>query len=138
METCIVDGCTNKVIAKKLCNKHYRRNLNHGNVHTLLRVDGDTKKSFFSKIEPIPECGCWIWTGSTSSWGYGKIGIAGKTIATHRYSWELHNGSIPIGISVLHKCDTPACVNPNHLFLGTQQDNMADASRKGRLPGRPR
>jgi hypothetical protein len=65
---------------------------------------------------------CWLWTAGTLPAGYGRF--AGNL--AHRYSWRLHVGPIPAGMSILHKCDTPSCVNPRHLFLGTQQDNLAD------------
>ena len=79
--------------------------------------------------------GCWLWTGHTVR-GYGEIGLggrAGRNLKAHRVSWELANGPIPPGLLVCHHCDTPACVNPAHLFLGTVRDNALDASRKGRL-----
>ena len=75
--------------------------------------------------------GCWLWSGSTHN-GYGMLGIRDATIRAHRASWELHKGSIPENMLVLHKCDTPPCVNPEHLFLGTHQDNVADKVSKFR------
>lgn len=83
-------------------------------------------------IERIPECGCWIWTGYVDGYGYGYITILGKNKYTHRASWELHNGPIPKGMWVLHRCDTPSCINPHHLFLGTADDNAKDRDKKGR------
>lgn len=78
---------------------------------------------------------CWLWTGAIrQAFGYGVFSIAkGRNVSTHRYSWELHHGPIPHGIEVLHRCDVTRCVNPNHLFLGTQKDNIQDAKAKGRL-----
>ena len=78
---------------------------------------------------------CWFWTGATVKDGYGTIRVGGRQAiarGAHRVSWELHNGPIPSGQLVLHTCDTPACVNPNHLFLGTHQDNADDKIAKGR------
>lgn len=78
---------------------------------------------------------CWLWVGVKSSDGYGSMGIDGKQVGTHRVSWELHNGPIPDGKRVLHNCpggDNPTCVNPAHLFLGTQKDNVQDCIRKRR------
>lgn len=75
---------------------------------------------------------CWLWTGAKIPGGYGTIKIIGKTVLVHRYSYQLHFGSIPTCLDVLHTCDTPACINPSHLFVGTQADNMIDMWKKGR------
>lgn len=86
---------------------------------------------------PEPMSGCWLWIGAADNHGYGHMGrlINNKAVCilAHRFSWEHHYGQlIPVGMCVLHKCDVPACVNPYHLFLGTQQDNMDDCKKKGR------
>jgi hypothetical protein len=84
--------------------------------------------------------GCWLWTGSIANrHGYGRISIGSgenhRVIAAHRLSWEIHSMEpIPSGMFVLHRCDNPPCVRPDHLFLGTQFTNMSDASSKRRLP----
>lgn len=75
---------------------------------------------------------CWHWKASTMQGGYGKIWYRGKLIAAHRISWMLANGEIPPGMDVLHECDNPKCVNPNHLFIGTHTINMQDKEKKGR------
>lgn len=78
---------------------------------------------------------CWLWQGATSRSGHGTIGEGmqfGHVLTTHRVSWELHNGPIPEGMQVLHKCDVPNCVNPAHLWLGTAADNQRDKIAKGR------
>jgi HNH endonuclease len=82
---------------------------------------------------------CWLWTAGTRGHGYGLFrAVPGETMKmAHRFSWELANGPIPEGVGVLHNCpdgDNPLCVNPAHLFLGTQIDNMRDCSEKGRMP----
>ncbi len=77
--------------------------------------------------------GCWIWVGSGNT--YGVIRVNNRPVKAHRFSWELHEGPIPNGLRVLHNCpdgDNPRCVNPNHLFLGTDNDNIKDMVKKGR------
>ena len=79
--------------------------------------------------------GCWEWTASRSGKGYGvffHLGFSGRRTSAHRFSWELHNGPVPAGLHVLHHCDNPSCVRPDHLWLGTQSDNSKDMWNKGR------
>jgi len=76
---------------------------------------------------------CIEWRGTRTQSGYGQKYINGKRYRTHRLAWEWAYGPIPEGILVLHHCDNPPCCNPNHLFLGTQSDNMRDCAKKGRL-----
>lgn len=91
---------------------------------------------FYSKVYCDPNTGCFLWFGSVNNVGYGSFSIKvdGKHSMrlAHRLSWEIQRGPIPEGLCVLHRCDTPRCVNPDHLFLGTKLDNNRDASRKGR------
>jgi hypothetical protein len=91
----------------------------------------------FREKTEVNDRGCWIWTGATVDGGYGQFslgrdGYASVVQQAHRWSYEHFVGAIPDGMCVLHRCDTPACVNPEHLFLGTQSDNMADMRAKGR------
>ena len=100
---------------------------------------GSFRERFNAKWRLDSDTGCWLWTAHRKSKGYGQLsrtGQHGGMAAAHRASWELHRGPIPDGLWVLHHCDTPPCVNPDHLFLGTHADNVADMIAKGR-PGGP-
>jgi hypothetical protein len=88
---------------------------------------------FWSRVRK--GAGCWLWVGSNQSAGgsgYGRLRIDRRWRYAHRLSWEMHNGPIPAGLAVLHRCDDSLCVNPDHLFLGTQAENMRDCMAKGR------
>ena len=87
-------------------------------------------------IHPLLGTPCWLWTGSRNDAGYGKIGNEGESAYAHRVSYELRYGPLSDGLFVLHKCDNPPCVNPNHLFAGTALDNHLDMVQKGRQKGR--
>lgn len=75
---------------------------------------------------------CKLWQGAKTPKGYGVLTVSGKQIFAHRLAYRLFHGVIPAGMLVCHKCDTPDCINPDHLFLGTAKDNTQDMSIKGR------
>lgn len=87
---------------------------------------------FFSKVKIAGLNECWEWQAYKNKFGYGLFNVNYYATMAHRVSWELNNGPIPKGLYVLHKCDNPCCVNPNHLWLGTYKDNMRDCVAKGR------
>src|SRR5579863_7359899 len=87
-------------------------------------------EQFHSSYFIEPNTSCWLWTEETYK-DYGILWIGGSRITAYRLSYYLHKGEIPQGMSVCHSCDTPSCVNPEHLWIGTQTDNLLDAHSKG-------
>ena len=85
---------------------------------------------FWQRVKKSPEC--WEWTGCLNGTGYGAFRWKQRGWLAHRYSYTLHNGPIPAGQFVLHRCDNPKCIRPDHLWLGTQTENMKDCAAKGR------
>lgn len=104
-------------------------------------TDADIKR-FWSRVDKKSEDACWEWEGYRNIEGYGRITINSKLHLVHRVSWIIHNGEIPDGnlpygtMFICHTCDNPSCVNPAHLFIGTNKDNMRDKNDKGRGGGR--
>ena len=136
---CSSNDCNRKAVAKGYCDKHYRRVLKRGDVNNYgkRKVDEGNEVERFHKKYVIKESGCWIWTSGTRPNNKGVLyprhwTDGGKSVGAHRFSFELSNGKIPKGMYVCHKCDTPLCVNPDHLFVGSHDDNMRDMVKKGR------
>lgn len=106
-------------------------------LNTQEKVDAAKKPAmlerFWAKVKKGGPDDCWTWTGSTSARGYGQTSFGGFSMFAHRVSWMIHFGPIPADMYVLHRCDNPPCINPNHLFLGTNQDNYDDRDAKGRV-----
>lgn len=90
------------------------------------------QRRVLDKVSPVPEAGCWLWTGATWAHGRPQLRVADKLVLASRFAYEAFVGPIPCGMHVCHKCDTPLCVNPDHLFVGAHADNMRDRNKKGR------
>jgi len=138
-QRCNADNCTRPAVSRGLCDKHYRRarKLGDPNIETRPMVYGDEIERFHQKYIPEPNSGCWIWIGGTRANGSGNLYSRhsrndGISINGHRFSQIIHKGPIPDNLYVCHTCDNTLCVNPDHLFLGTQQDNMTDMKDKNR------
>jgi hypothetical protein len=132
-QSCSIENCENKYFCKGFCQKHYEKNKTYGD--PLAGKNSQNKagtKEYISENSEIDINDCWVWKKYKNNKGYGKSGLKGKLIYAHRLSYLTFIGEIPNNLFVLHNCDNPACVNPKHLFLGTQEDNMKDMVNKNR------
>lgn len=132
MKICEVENCGRPRLARGLCGLHYQRVHRHGEVTGKYRRPAEER--FWKNVEREGPDDCWLWSGNSN----GVYGLLyrhphdGGRTGAHRFSYEMHHGPIPEGMLVLHKCDTPLCVNPAHLRVGTPKENMADMDAKGR------
>ena len=140
MDTCCIKGCEKVAHVLGLCTKHWRRNKLYGSPVAMKSHSGlfrgmPAKDRFFRQLQKS-EGGCWTWTSSVDKDGYGIFrGVVSENGYTraHRFSYAFHTGEIiPDGIMVLHSCDNPRCVNPDHLSLGTGTDNQRQKWARGR------
>lgn len=136
---CSVDQCAKPTRTRGLCDMHYMRLLRHGTTETSVHPDIQTR--FWSHVDkdgPVPahcpELGpCWLWSrGRHRKTGYGMVKLYHRTRLAHRVAYEIVTGPIPDGLLVMHRCDSPPCVNPSHLMLGDHAANQRDCVTKGR------
>jgi hypothetical protein len=129
---CGIEGCGRLHMAKGLCSRHYYRQKRGSDPATKSIKEKSFNERFWEKVAKQGEEACWEWIGTKHKKGYGSIRNADKMEKAHRVAYEMSKGPIPKGLLVCHKCDNPGCVNPTHLFVGTNDDNMQDMVAKGR------
>ena len=95
-------------------------------------ISADLRRRWLAFVPSRPPGRCWLWSGAKDRDGYGVIADGKRTLGAHRVSYEMHHRPLPPGAVVMHSCDTPTCVNPAHLSVGTKRSNAADMTRKGR------
>ena len=130
---CSVPGCDGIYDSHGMCGKHYMAFRRNGDPTLILQVQHHGKTAAERlEIHTKRGPGCWEWTGLRNPAGYGLTRYEGRARLAHRVAYQLANGPIPAGMFVLHRCDNPACVRLDHLFLGSIADNNADMRAKGR------
>lgn len=136
LKRCSMSGCERPHLARGLCKLHYYRKRRTGTTEPTRLFD--VEERFWANVQKGGPGECWLWTGLLTDKGYGRVFSNGRYLGAHRFSYRLHEGPVPKGLFVCHRCDNPRCVNPDHLWLGTNADNMADMAEKGRANHEPR
>lgn len=137
--TCSVEGCARPVSVQQaaMCSLHYNRSRRGIPLSAPFQfhAKGTPEERLYQRIRIVPD-GCWEWLGNRLPRGYGQISVKENGRWTmryaHRVSYEVHHGPIPEGLYVLHSCDNPPCVNPDHLRIGSAAENMAEMKERGR------
>ena len=137
--TCSIENCNRGLRAIGLCNKHYLMKRVHGDPLYESRIVGDDVRRFWSKVnkngptQPHMTTPCWLWAGQLLKDGYGMFPVGKQNLLAHRYSFFLAHGKFASPMT-LHKCDVRSCIRPDHLYSGTQKQNVEDMLKRGRGP----
>jgi hypothetical protein len=131
IRVCSVEGCGGKPRMHGMCIKHYQRWAHHGSTDDPRPT---VEARFWSKVKKADGDSCWEWTGARQKNGYGSFRLGDSNTSAHRASYIINVGPVSADIFVCHKCDNPPCVRPDHLFLGTAEENNHDREQKGRSP----
>lgn len=143
-QVCSLDGCSRPRIGRGYCGKHYQRWRKYGDpmkTQICRSDDEDFEARFWEQANPTADVTkCWLWGGAINESGYGKMCLkrpysylqgVGRTVMTHRLAYAMYYKNDPGELVVRHRCDTPQCINPHHLILGTVADNNADKKQRG-------
>lgn len=131
---CSISGCLSKHEARGLCSKHYQRLMRHGDALKVITLERDTINQVLADGHvKNNETECWEWRGTRNAHGYGVAHYKCRTIAAHRAAYECWVGPLVKGMQINHKCDNPLCINPSHLYQGTQKQNVADMITRNRI-----
>lgn len=138
MTPCSIDECPRPAHGRGMCRSHYMKMWRYGNPHEPGRRPGSPKGTRLRPLLPrlegrwtVDTSGCWLWIGDKRN-GYGSVWVNGRRDYAHRAIYTEFVAPIPAGLVVRHSCDTRACVNPTHLLIGTQADNLHDMAERGR------
>lgn len=124
---CSIDGCTNKHVAKSFCGRHYEQYRRTGSpVIKRPNPRGTPAERFWRYVEKKGVDECWLWTGYVDKDGYGWLRVGHQLLRSHRFSYAMVHDDLKDDVMVLHTCHNQACVNPQHLYLGTHEQNMSD------------
>ena len=136
--TCAIDGCASPTVGRGWCNMHYKRWRRGADLNGPRRIihSGPPEERFWARVDRGGPGGCWLWTGGAIGKGYGFFGVdADVRVLAHRFAWELLVGAIPDGMLLDHRCHVRRCVNPEHLRVVTNKQNLENrqgASRNSR------
>ncbi len=127
---CFVEGCERPRRALGLCDMHWKRHRKGADLSPVSTRGEPWDVRFWHRVDIAGDC--WVWTGATNARGYGVISIGGRMLLAHRLAYAMRHGDLPPADFICHHCDTPGCVNPDHLYAGDAAANFADVIQRNR------